>query len=92
MALASSYACIGPSSPSLYPVPFCCQTVTAPLKQEQDKRRLVLDMATITRVTLRPYAALGKSNSKIQNRISELLFRLVQTDNPAKVKRLACAW
>ena len=45
-------------------------------------------MATITRVTLRPYAALGKSNSKIQDRISELLFRLVQTDNPTKVKRL----
>ena len=45
-------------------------------------------MATITRETLRPYAALGKSNSKIQDRISELLFRLVQTDNPSKVKRL----
>ena len=45
-------------------------------------------MATITRVTLRPYAALGKSNSKIQDRICELLFRLVQTDNPTKVKRL----
>ena len=45
-------------------------------------------MVTITRTTLRPYAALGKSNSKIQERISELLFRLVQTDDPAKVKRL----
>ena len=45
-------------------------------------------MATITRATLRPYAALGKSNGKIQERIVELLFRLVQTDDPAKVKRL----
>lgn len=45
-------------------------------------------MATITRATLRPYVTLGKSNSKIQGRICELLFRLVQTDDPAKVKRL----
>ncbi len=32
--------------------------------------------------------SLGKSNSKIRGRICELLFRLVQTDNPTKVKRL----
>ncbi len=44
--------------------------------------------APITRETLFPYAALGKSNSKIQARISDLLFRLVQTDDPAKVKTL----
>lgn len=45
-------------------------------------------MATITRDTLRSYAKLGKSNSKIQSRICDLLFRLIQTDNPKKVKRL----
>ncbi|MEO1396909.1 MAG: protelomerase family protein, partial [Cyanobacteria bacterium J06634_5] len=48
-------------------------------------------MSTITRATFRPYAALGKSNSKIQSRIIELLFRLIQTDDPAKVKRLCTA-
>ena len=42
----------------------------------------------ITRDTFRPYANLGKSNSKIQGRICDLLFRLVQTDDPAKVKSL----
>ena len=42
----------------------------------------------ITRETFKPYSKLGKSNSKIQERICELLFRLVQTDDPAKVKRL----
>lgn len=42
----------------------------------------------ITVETLRPYAKLGKSNSKIQSRICDLLFRLVQTDDPAKVKAL----
>jgi hypothetical protein len=42
----------------------------------------------ITRDTFRPYAKLGKSNRKIQGRICDLLFRLVQTDDPAKVKSL----
>ena len=42
----------------------------------------------ITRDTFRPYAKLGKSNGKIQSRICDLLFRLVQTDDPAKVKAL----
>jgi hypothetical protein len=42
----------------------------------------------ITRETLQPYAQLGKSNSKIQARICELLFKLVQTDDPAKVENL----
>ena len=37
---------------------------------------------------LRPYAKLGKSNGKIQARICDLLLRLVQTDDPAKVKDL----
>lgn len=46
------------------------------------------DMATITYELLRPYVVLGKFNSKIQGRISELLLRLVQTDAPAEVKRL----
>ena len=45
-------------------------------------------VAPITRDTLKPYAKLGKSNGKIQARICELLFRLVQTDDPAKVKTL----
>ena len=38
--------------------------------------------------TFKPYAKLGKSNSKIQSRICELLFRLIQTDDPAKVRSL----
>jgi len=42
----------------------------------------------ITADTFRPYAKLGKSNGKIQSRICDLLFRLVQTDDPAKVKAL----
>ncbi|MGD1866117.1 MAG: protelomerase family protein [Phormidesmis sp.] len=42
----------------------------------------------ITRETLKPFARLGKSNGKIQARICDLLFRLVQTDDPAKVKAL----
>ena len=42
----------------------------------------------VTRETFGSYANLGKSNSRIQNRICELLFRLVQTDNPSKVKAL----
>lgn len=45
-------------------------------------------VAPITVGTFRPYAALGKSNGKIQTRICDLLFRLVQTDDPAKVKAL----
>lgn len=42
----------------------------------------------VTLETLKPFAALGKSNGKIQARICDLLFRLVQTDDPAKVKAL----
>ncbi len=42
----------------------------------------------ITRETLKPYARLGKSNSQIQARICDLLFRLIQTDNPVKVESL----
>ena len=42
----------------------------------------------ITIETFRPYARLGKSNGKIQGRICELLFKLIQTDSPAKVKAL----
>jgi hypothetical protein len=45
-------------------------------------------VSPITRETFLPYARLGKSNSKIQARICELLFRLIQTDSPAKVKAL----
>ena len=45
-------------------------------------------IASITAETLRPYARLGKSNGKIQARICDLLLRLVQTDDPAKVKDL----
>ncbi|MGB3298674.1 MAG: protelomerase family protein [Phormidesmis sp.] len=43
---------------------------------------------SVTRETFKPYAALGKSNGKIQSRICELLFKLVQTDDPAKVRSL----
>ena len=42
----------------------------------------------ITVDTFRTYAKLGKSNSKIRLRICELLFKLIQTDNPKKVKTL----
>ncbi|MEL6879055.1 MAG: protelomerase family protein [Cyanobacteria bacterium J06607_10] len=42
----------------------------------------------VTHKTLKPYAKLGKSNGKIQGRICDLLFRLIQTDDPAKVKAL----
>jgi hypothetical protein len=45
-------------------------------------------VSPITVTTFLPYARLGKSNSKIQARICDLLFRLVQTDDPAKVKAL----
>ncbi|MGI8935210.1 MAG: protelomerase family protein, partial [Phormidesmis sp.] len=45
----------------------------------------------ITRETFKPYAKLGKSNGKIQGRICDLLLRLVQTDDPAKVKELCLA-
>ena len=45
-------------------------------------------MTTVTIATLKPYAQLGKSNGKTQTRICDLLLRLVQTDDPAKVKRL----
>ena len=42
----------------------------------------------INRDTFNPYAKLGKSNSKIQSRICELLFRLIQTDDLKKVRSL----
>ena len=45
----------------------------------------------ITVDTFKPYAKKGKSNSKVQGRICDLLFRLVQTDDPAKVKKLCLA-
>ena len=45
----------------------------------------------ITVETLKPYAKLGKSNGKVQSRICDLLLRLVQTDDPAKVKDLCLA-
>ena len=45
-------------------------------------------VSPITRDTFAPYSKLGKSNGKVRSRICELLFRLVQTDNPAKVKAL----
>ena len=38
--------------------------------------------------TFKPFSKLGKSNGKIQARICDLLLRLVQTDDPAKVKDL----
>ena len=43
---------------------------------------------SINRETFKPYAKLGKSNSKIQDRICDLLSQLVQTDDPTKVKQL----
>ncbi|MGB3300687.1 MAG: protelomerase family protein [Phormidesmis sp.] len=42
----------------------------------------------ITKESLAPYAKLGKSNGKVRSHIIDLLFRLVQTDDPAKVKEL----
>lgn len=45
-------------------------------------------VSPINRETFKSYAKLGKSNGKIQGRICDLLFRLVQTDNPIKVKQL----
>ena len=48
-------------------------------------------ISPITIDTFRPYAQLGKSNSKVQSRICDLLLRLVQTDNPVKVKDLCSA-
>ncbi len=48
-------------------------------------------VSPITLETFRPYAKLGKSNGKIQGRICDLLLRLVQTDDPAKVKALCLA-
>ena len=45
----------------------------------------------ITAETFRPCAKLGKSNGKIQARICDLLLRLIQTDDPAKVKNLCLA-
>ena len=45
-------------------------------------------IAPVTAETFKPYAKLGKSNGKIQARICDLLFKLVQTDDPKKVKAL----
>jgi len=45
----------------------------------------------ITKESLAPYAKLGKSNVKVRSHIVDLLFRLVQTDDPAKVKKLCLA-
>jgi hypothetical protein len=45
-------------------------------------------VSPITRKSFIPYASLGKSNSEIEGRICDLLFRLIQTDSPAKVKSL----
>lgn len=45
-------------------------------------------VSPITRETFKPYSKLGKSNSTIQSRICALLFRLVQTDDPAKVRAI----
>ena len=48
-------------------------------------------VSPITKESLAPYAKLGKSNSKVRSHIVDLLFRLVQTDDPAKVKSLCLA-
>ena len=48
-------------------------------------------ISPITVDTFKPYAKLGKSNGKVQARICDLLLRLVQTDNPVKVKDLCLA-
>ena len=45
-------------------------------------------VAPITRETFEPYAKIGKSNGAIQDWICGLLLRLVQTDDPAKVRKL----
>ena len=45
-----------------------------------------MPVATIARESIKPVAKLGKSNGKIQARICDLIFRLIQTDDPAKVK------
>ena len=45
-------------------------------------------IAPITAETFAPFAKLGKSNAKIQARICDLLLRLVQTDDPAKVREI----
>ena len=50
-----------------------------------------MPVATITRESIKPFAKLGKSNGKIQARICDLIFRLIQTDDPAKVKALCLA-
>ena len=51
-------------------------------------RSRILVVKPIKVETFKPYVKLGKSNGKIQARICNLLFRLVQTDDPAKVKSL----
>ena len=50
-----------------------------------------MPVATIARESIKPVAKLGKSNGKIQARICDLIFRLIQTDDPAKVKALCLA-
>ena len=50
-----------------------------------------MPVATITRESIKPFAKLGKSNGKIQARICDLILRLIQTDDPAKVKALCLA-
>ena len=48
-------------------------------------------VSPITKESLASYSKLGKSNSTVQSHICNLLFRLVQTDDPAKVKDLCLA-
>ncbi|MEL7520189.1 MAG: protelomerase family protein [Cyanobacteria bacterium J06634_6] len=48
-------------------------------------------VAPITKESLMPFAKLGKANDTIRTRIVDLLFALVQTDDPAKVKALCKA-
>jgi len=50
-----------------------------------------MPVATITRESIKPFAKLGKSNGKIQARICDLILRLIQTDDHAKVKALCLA-
>ena len=50
-----------------------------------------ITIAAVTKESLSPYAKLGKSNVKVRAQIADLLFRLVQTDDPAKVKDLCLA-
>ena len=47
-----------------------------------------ITIAATTKESLIPYAKLGKSNVKVRAHIVDLLLKLVQTDDPAKVKDL----